>query len=102
MSVEQQISISFRYGMKDLSALHQLSAKLDKVLKENALGEVDGHEVAMDMSHGFLYLYGPSAEAMFKCIKELLGQSPFMEGATAILKFKNGSDNYPEFEVLLD
>lgn len=102
MAVEQQITISFHYGMEDLSALHQLSAKLDHFLKENGLGEVDGHEVAMDLSHGFLYLYGPSAEAMFKGIRGLLSQAPFMKGATAKLKFKNGRDDYPELEILLD
>ncbi|HEY0978269.1 MAG TPA: hypothetical protein VGE21_12430 [Flavobacteriales bacterium] len=102
MAVEQQITISFRYGLKDLSALRQLSAKLNQLLKDSALGEVDGHEVAVDLSHGFLYLYGPSAEAMFKGIKELLLQVPFMKGATVKLKFKDGSDDYPEFEVELD
>lgn len=99
MAIEQRITISFQYGLKDLSALHQLSKELDHFLADNALGEVDGHEVALDLSHGFLYLYGPSAEAMFTGIKEILSRTDFMKGAKATLKFDDGTEDYLEYEV---
>jgi len=102
MAIEQQITISFRYGQNDLKALHQLSRELDRAMSSDSLGEVDGHEIATDLSHGFLYLYGPSAEAMFKAVKEVLLRPDFMKGATAILKFKDGKEVYPECEVELE
>ena len=41
----------------------------------------------MDNSDGYLYMYGPNAETLFKAIKPTLEDSNFMKGAQVYLRF---------------
>ena len=51
------------------------------------VGELDGHEIAIDGSDGFLFLYGPDADALFAAIEPVLRKSPVMPGADATLRY---------------
>ncbi len=51
------------------------------------VGELDGHEIAIDGSDGFLFLYGPDADALFAVIEPVLRKSPVMPGADATLRY---------------
>jgi hypothetical protein len=50
-------------------------------------GELDGHEIAMDGSDGFMYIYGPSADRLFEVIEPVLKATDFMQGAKAQLRY---------------
>lgn len=65
------------------------------------MGGYDGHEIAVDYSDGFLYMYGPSAENLFDVIKPILLQPGFMKGAKIKLRFGPPIGNVKEITVEL-
>lgn len=77
----------FTYHKDTLDPLHGLEKELEKVIEEKAVGEYDGHEIALDMSDGFLYMYGPNAEKLFKEVKPILEITDFTKGTLATLRF---------------
>lgn len=81
------VIIHFLYGMDGLEPLHRLEKEINILIDPEGVGEYDGHEIALDYSDGFLYMYGPNAEALFKTVRPLLEQIEFMKGATAKIRF---------------
>ena len=82
--------------------MHDLEKKLEKVIKEQGVGEYDGHEVAVDMSDGFLYMYGLNAEELFKTVKPTLEQTDFTKGALARLRFGGPGSGTKEIEIEIE
>jgi hypothetical protein len=97
---QHAVIIYFDYNKEGLAPLHELEDKLEAVLvgKED-IGEYDGHEIAVDLSDGVLYLYGPNAEALFKAIKPTLQSTDFMKGSLAKLRFGEVDSDAKEIEV---
>ncbi|MDO6803075.1 hypothetical protein Q4595_11505 [Wenyingzhuangia sp. 1_MG-2023] len=54
---EHAVIIYFNYGLDGMENLYELSNKLENIIKEKKLGEFDGHEIAVDLSDGTLYMY---------------------------------------------
>jgi hypothetical protein len=96
---EHAVIIRFNYGIDGLDELHNLERKLQKVIQDNNVGEYDGHEIAIDYSDGFLYMYGPNAENLFKTINQILKETTFMKGAIAKLRFGPPEEGVKEIEV---
>ena len=61
----------------------------------------DGNEVATDGSDGFLYMYGPDADALFGAVRPALEGAPFMRGARVTLRYGPPQDGVREVEVEL-
>jgi hypothetical protein len=99
---EHSVIVHFSYYKDDLDPLHALERKLEEVIKETGVGEYDGHEIAVDMSDGFLYMYGPDAEALFKSVKPTLEQTDFVQGAVATLRFGGPGSGAKEIEIQID
>ena len=99
---EHAVIIHFKYGIHRLDSLFNLEEKLEKVIEDNKVGEYDGHEIATDYSDGFLYMYGPNAETLFKAVKPTLESTPFMKGAKATLRFGPPKDGVNEIEVEIE
>lgn len=55
----------------------------------------------MDYSDGFLYMYGPNAETLFKTVKPILGSENFMKGAVATLRFGPPGEDTSRIEVVI-
>jgi len=98
---EQAVIVHFRYGIEGLEPLHRLERELEKIIESEGVGEYDGHEIAVDYSDGFLYMYGPNAETLFKSIHITLEKSDFMKGAIAKLRFGPPEDGVREIEIKL-
>jgi hypothetical protein len=98
---EHAVIIEFNYGIGELEPLQQLEIKLEKVIRDNNVGEYDEHEIAIDYSDGSLYMYGPNAEDLFKVIKPTLDSFYFMKGAIANLRFGPPEDGVKEIKVIL-
>jgi hypothetical protein len=96
---EHAIIIHFQYGKENLTPLHELESRLESVLAGKDIGEYDGHEIATDYSDGFLYLYGPNADVLFKVVKPALESTDFITGALARLRFGPPGDGVREIEV---
>jgi hypothetical protein len=96
---EHAVIIHFLYGIDKLEPLHRLENELRKFINQKGVGEYDGHEIAIDYSDGFLYMYGPNAETLFKTVQPFLEQTDFMKGAIARLRFGPPEDGVKEITV---
>src|SRR5262245_5037625 len=85
----------FHYGEKfsqDLSALFALEDELEAALEQSEAGEVDGNEIAVNGADGFIFMYGPDADEMFKAVEQILRTSEVTKGGQATLRFGNAED----------
>ena len=99
----QGVIIYFQYGHVDLRPLHNLENKLRKELYTTKTGELDGHQMALDLIDGFLYFYGASAEELFKVIRPILISTPFMRKAEVNLRFAiSGSNEVSDIDFVLE
>lgn len=96
---EQSVIVFFHYGIEELDPLHELEEELRQTVDKAGAGILDGHLIAMDSTHGFLYLYGPDAEVLFKTVLPILEKTPFMKGAVATLKFGPPGRDAPQIDV---
>jgi hypothetical protein len=78
---------------RDLDPLYALEDELIAALDGKNLGELDGHEIAIDGSDGSLFLYGPDADALFAAIQPVLKSSPVTLGGNVTLRY--GSPGQP-------
>lgn len=100
---KQSILINFYYGSNQLEELHELESKLRVFLYNKGIGELDGHEINIDGSDGTLYLYAHNAEELFKAIRPVLLQAPFMKKAEVFLRFGGRRDaSAPEIDFILE
>ena len=99
---EQAVIIHFQYGLDGLQPLYDLEAKLKDLIEKEDKGVFDGHEIALDLSDGFLYMYGANAESLYKAVRPLLQQITFMKGATALLRFGLPEDGVQEIRVAVN
>ena len=83
-------------GSQSLDALYALEDELHDALDGQDVGELDGHEIAMDGSDGFLFLYGPDADALFAAIEPVLRKSAVTPGADATLRY--GDPDEPDLK----
>jgi hypothetical protein len=97
--VEHAIIIHFQYGKDKLDDLYKLRDKLEQRINDKKLGEYDGHEIATNLSDGYLYMYGQNAEFLFSGIKEILEETEFMKGAKAKLRFGPPEDGIKEITI---
>lgn len=90
---KHSVIINFsHYDYEGLEELHELESRLRVFLYNKGIGELDGHEINMDGPDGTLFLYGHNAEELFKAIKPLLLQTPFMKNAEVYLRFGYSTD----------
>lgn len=97
--IEDSVIIHFNYGIGRMDELYELRDKLEKEIEKKNLGEYDGHEIAIDYSDGYLFMYGPNAEKLFNGIKDILDKTNFMKGAKAKLRFESIDDHAKEIIV---
>jgi len=88
--------MKFDYGLNDLKPFYDLSDKLRSLVNNSGLGDYDGHEMALDKSDGFFFLYGPDARTLYDVIKETIENTTFMKGANIKLRFGPPEDGVEE------
>lgn len=98
---EHGVIVHFEYGSTDLNALFRLEDRLRQAIQNAGVGEHDGHEIAVDGSDGYLYSYGPDADALFAVMRPELEAAPFMRGARAKLRYGPPEPGVREVEVVL-
>ena len=91
--------VRFEYQKEELDNLFGLCEKLEKVITNQNVGEFDGHELAIGGSDCFLYMYGSSAEVLFKTIQPILESTDFMKGGIAKLRFGPPEEGVKEIEI---
>ncbi|MGZ3183506.1 MAG: hypothetical protein ACXU8N_13780 [Telluria sp.] len=86
-AAEQAVIVQFHYGSRDLTGLFALEDRLGPAISAAGVGEYDGNEIAVDGSVGRLYMFGPSADALFEVVRPILASAPFMLGAQAVKRY---------------
>lgn len=74
-------------GLDGLDALIALQDEIAQAIEPAGLGEVDGHEIALDGSEGSLYAYGPDAKAMLKAAIPAICRSPLIAEGQLHLRY---------------
>jgi hypothetical protein len=105
VAAEQSVIVVFyKFGEKfwtdesrPLDPLFDLEDQLLAALEGKNVGELDGHEIAVDGSDGFLFLYGPDADALYAVIEPVLRASQVTQGGNATLRYgSHGEHNVLE------
>lgn len=96
---EQAVIVRFQYDINGLEPLHRLEKELESAIELSSVGEYDGHEIAVDYSDGFLYMYGHNAELLFETVRPILKNSEAIKNAVAKLRFGPPEDGVSEIEV---
>lgn len=55
--IEQCLILKFDYGFETMTELYELREKLKLIIESKQLGDYDGHEIAVDLSNGYIYMY---------------------------------------------
>lgn len=82
---EHALIVHFAYGSLDFGPITALTTLLEKALR--GVGEYDGDELAADGSDGYFYMYGPNADRLFDAARPVLESVPWMQGASARLRY---------------
>jgi hypothetical protein len=98
---DHAVIVHFDYGSTDLQPLFELEKRLEAAIAKADAGELDGNEVATDGSDGYLYMYGPDADALFLAVRPLLEACPFMRGARVRVRYGPPADGVREVEHVL-
>lgn len=98
---EHAVIVRFQYGQRDLTALREVEGKLEAAIKAAGAGDFDGDEIAVDGSDGSLYMYGQDADRLFAAIRPVLDATPFMRGATVLLRYGPPSGGAREGRVVI-
>jgi hypothetical protein len=93
---EQAVIIRFKYRTSTLDALHNLEDRLTEAFEEAGEGEVDGHDIASDLSEATIYIYGPDAEFLFVVAQQVFEASECAEEAIATIRLGPPEDGVRE------
>jgi hypothetical protein len=69
---EHAVIVYFQYGSTNLQPLFDLEDRLGTAIASAKAGKFDGDETAADGSDGYLYMYGPDADNLFKAVHPIL------------------------------
>ena len=78
---EQALIVHFTYGLADLEPLYEQSRRLDEALCAAGVGEYDGHEIAVSLSDGFYYMYGPDADLLLEAVEPVFRSTEWFRRA---------------------
>ena len=98
---EHAVIAHFDYAAGDLDALYAVEDQLQAAINAAGVGEFDGNEIAVDLSDGSLYMYGPDAEVLFTVVRPILAGAECLRNTRVTLRFGPAEDGIPErVEVL--
>ena len=90
--IEPAVIVRFNYGQLNLDPMYALEDALEGAIVAAGAGVLDGHEIAIDASHGFFYMYGPDGDRLYAVAKPLLEASDFMRGAEVTIRYGSVHD----------
>ncbi|WP_425391283.1 hypothetical protein [Ekhidna sp.] len=93
MSHDHAIIVYFEGWINSLEPIHRLSEQLRELLDSIDGAVFDGHEIALDGSHGTLYFYCDNAKELWGLIKPTLLAADLIKCKEAMLRLgKPGTD----------
>jgi hypothetical protein len=98
---EYTIIIEFRYGIEADEPFFDLCDKLhERMEKEDAPGQYDGNEIAMDNFDARLYFFTDDPQAMLSFIDDILKEYNFLVGASINIRHGKTENAYTEVEII--
>jgi hypothetical protein len=98
---EHAVIAYFDYAADTLDALYDVEEQLEAALNAAGVGEFDGNEIAVDLSAGSLYMYGPDADVLFRVVRPILAGAACLRNTRVTLRFGPPEEDVPErVEVL--
>ena len=82
----QSIVVYFEGWINSLEPVHRLSEQFRELLSEDEKADFDGHEIAMDGSHGTLYFYCNDSKELWDIIKPILQSADLLKCTQAVLR----------------
>jgi hypothetical protein len=99
---EHAVIARFEYAAESLDPLFALETQLEDAITAGDVGEFDGNEIAVDLSDGSLYMYGPDAEALFAVVRPILQTADCLRNTRVTLRFGPPEDGVQEREETFD
>ncbi|MEQ5842402.1 hypothetical protein [Paraburkholderia acidicola] len=75
------IEVHFDYYLKDRARIRALEHRLDSAIKRAGVGELGETETHLDGNDGYLYMYGPDPDRMYRVVSPILKSSRLMTAA---------------------
>ena len=98
---DHAVIVRFDYAADSLDALLAIEEQLEAAINAAGVGEFDGNEMAVDLSDGSLYMYGPDAETLFAVVRPILAAAECLRNTRITLRFGPPEDGTSErVEVL--
>ncbi|MCJ0975642.1 hypothetical protein MST27_19930 [Pseudomonas sp. PS1] len=85
--MEQAVIVKFSYGLDSIKEIFDLEDLLESAIESAGVGGFDGDEIAVDLSDGYLYMYGPDANAVYAVVEPILKSASFMKSAQVTLVY---------------
>lgn len=85
----------------EFRALCHLEDVLIDAIERAGVGEYDGHEIALDGSDAYLFMYGPDADVLSATVRPILELVPWMHGAEVTLQYGPPGADTREVTVVL-
>ncbi len=89
---EHALIVSIYFQLKDISQLHRLESELTEGIANAGVGMYDGHEVAVDLTHSILYMYGPNADELLRVAEPFLIKHIWPIGGECCRRYGSASD----------
>lgn len=92
-SFENWICVHFEYGKENLDEMFAAQEQLERIVNTSGLGEVDGNEIAPDLSNGSLWIICSDIKKVLVLIKPTVLSKDFLK-VTAITKREAAEEDY--------
>jgi hypothetical protein len=85
----QALIVQFNYELPSEDAFFDLDETLREAFFQFAPAMYDGHEIAMNLSDGMFFFYGPDADELLRLASPILLKYNFMKGAECNRRYGN-------------
>jgi hypothetical protein len=98
---EHAVIAHFDYAEDSIEPLFDLEEELEDAIESAKAGEYDGHEIAVDLSDGTLYMYGPDADCLFAKVRSILAGALCLRNVRVVLRYGPPEDGVRERTLTL-
>jgi hypothetical protein len=90
--LSQSVIVNFKYGLDTTDDFHAMDEALFGHFGQEGPMIYDGHEIAMDLSDGTLFFYGPDANELLRAATPIMQKFNFLIGAECVRRFGEADD----------
>jgi hypothetical protein len=91
-TVEQCLIVHFEYGLPDTNGMYEQAERLKSALSNAGVGEYDGHEIALALTDGFYYMYGPDADLLLEVAEPVFRSTSWFRRAEITRRYGPPTD----------